>query len=307
MLGPLFESKAFKSLVARSEFVRWLEAARKLRQQMDAGHHPIYLDYPIRPRPRYGYGRPLHRQLFDVLERNQAVYERTIADFHKFAEPLGRIPVDRVATPLEPFWNNSWVEGMDCVALYSFPALLNSKLYLEIGSGNSTKFVRKSIRDNGLGTRIVSVDPHPRAEIDSLCDEVIRSPLENVDLMLFDRLQPGDILMIDNSHRCFQNSDVTVVFLEILPRLKSGVFVYIDDIYLPADYPPSWAERYYSEQYLLAVLLLADRGRYDVRLPCQFIEHHDHLRSVVESFWDKTGVATSARRYGNGFWMVVKE
>jgi len=61
--------------------------------------------------------------------------------------------------------------------------------------------------------------------------------------------------MVDNSHRCFQNSDVTVVFLDVLPRLRSGVIIYIDDVYLPYDYPPEWSMRYYSEQYLLAVVV----------------------------------------------------
>ena len=38
---------------------------------------------------------------------------------------------------------------------------------LEIGSGNSTKFARRAIRDHRLCTRITSIDPHPRAEIDA--------------------------------------------------------------------------------------------------------------------------------------------
>jgi hypothetical protein len=42
------------------------------------------------------------------------------------------------------------------------------KQYFEIGSGNSTKFARQAIRDHGA-TRIVSIDPSPRAEIDAIC------------------------------------------------------------------------------------------------------------------------------------------
>ncbi len=30
----------------------------------------------------------------------------------------------------------------------------------------------------------------------------------------------------------------------------------VHDIFLPDDYPPEWADRYYSEQYLLAAWLL---------------------------------------------------
>ena len=54
--------------------------------------------------------------------------------------------------------------------------------FLEVGSGNSTKFARRAIEDHGLRTRIVSIDPEPWAEIDGLCDEVLRAPAEEVDL-----------------------------------------------------------------------------------------------------------------------------
>ena len=93
--------------------------------------------------------------------------------------------------------------------------------------------------------------------MDAVCDTVIRQPLETLDTAgIIENLQAGDILFVDGSHRCFTNSDVTVVFLEILPRLQPGVLVHFHDILLPYDYPPAWSRRYYSEQYLLACWLL---------------------------------------------------
>jgi hypothetical protein len=56
---------------------------------------------------------------------------------------------------------------------------LNPKRYIEVGSGNSTKYVRRAISDHGLRTKIISIDPHPRAVIDTICDEVIRERLED--------------------------------------------------------------------------------------------------------------------------------
>ena len=79
------------------------------------------------------------------------------------------------------------------------------------------------MRDLALNTQIISVDPSPRAEVDALCDTVVREPLETVDTALFDELEAGDMLFADRSHPVFENSDVTVFFLEILPRWKSGV------------------------------------------------------------------------------------
>jgi hypothetical protein len=100
--------------------------------------------------------------------------------------------------------------GLDPASLYTFPILFGSTRHVEIGSGNSTKFARRSSVDNQLSTKIVSIDPHPRAEIDALFDEILRRPLEAVEPALFDRLGSGDILMVDNSHRGFQNSVVSM-------------------------------------------------------------------------------------------------
>ena len=63
---------------------------------------------------------------------------------------------------------NGWLPGLDSAALYAFLARTDPALYLEVGSGNSTKFARRAITDHGLRTRLVSIDPQPRAEIDAL-------------------------------------------------------------------------------------------------------------------------------------------
>src|ERR1019366_3993414 len=106
---------------------------------------------------------------------------------------------------------------------------------VEIGSGNSTKFVARAIADHGLETKIISIDPQPRAEIDSLCNEVMRKPLEKCNLDIFGTLGESDIVFADNSHQSFMNSDVTVFFCEVLPMLARGVTVGIHDIFLPQD------------------------------------------------------------------------
>jgi hypothetical protein len=162
------------------------------------------------------------------------------------------------------------------------------------------------VDDHGLKTRIISIDPRPRAEIDALCHEVRREPLEDTDLEVFGRLGAGDILFVDGSHRVFMNSDVAAVFLDVLPRLPSGVLVYIDDIYLPLDYPPDWIPRYYSEQYLLATLLLAGSPRYEVVLPCHFVVNDPDLRRVLDPLWGAGPLAEAAACGGNGFWLRIR-
>ena len=137
--------------------------------------------------------------------------------------------------------------GLDAIALMAFLKDYRPHLLLEIGSGNSTRFARRAIREFQLPTRIVSCDPAPRAEIRIVSDEIFQQSAETLPHSVFERLAAGDVLFIDSSHRVFQNSDVTMLCLEILPRLSSGVIVHFHDILLPYDYPPQWARRFYSE------------------------------------------------------------
>src|SRR4029077_2329278 len=226
-------------------------------QRLAHGYQPIFLDYKVEEVPRFGSGKPAHPELTRILACNDAHYAKLLSQFLGFSDSLLRISPREPRESPEPSWLHDWLDGLDTFALYGFVASENPALYLEVGSGYSTKVVRRAIKDRSLQTKIVSIDPHPRSEVDRLCDEVVRQPLEKCDLKIFDPLQAGDILFMDGSHRALMNSDVTVLFLEILPRLRSGVLVHLHDIFLPVDYPPYWEleyypHRYWSEQYLLA-------------------------------------------------------
>jgi hypothetical protein len=270
----------------------------------------IELDYPVRPRARWGHGAPVHEGIRAVLEEGRDRYRKHLGAILELREPLLRIPA--TADPAadgaaagEPTWVNGWLPGLDSAALYTFLARTDPALYLEVGSGNSTKFARRAIEDHGLRTRLVSIDPQPRAEIDALCDEVVRSPAEEVDLTVYDRLGAGDVLFVDNSHRCLQNSDATVMFLDVLPRLQPGVLVEFHDIVLPEDYPPEWLDRFYSEQYLLAAYLLAGGDRLSVELPNHFVSTDAELAAILAPLWDDPALA-GVERHGGSFWIRTR-
>jgi len=113
------------------------------------------------------------------------------------------------------------------------------------------------------------------------------------------------VLYVDGSHYCFQDSDVTVIFTEIIPRLPSGVIVEFHDIFLPYDYHPAWKERYYSEQYLLATALLTAPEKFDILLPNAFISNDPKLKALLDPLWDNNGLA-AVQRHGGSFWMRLK-
>jgi Methyltransferase domain len=268
------------------------------------GDKIIFLDYPVSPSPRWRYDKP-HPELRIVINNHRNRYIELLKSFLDFTENFVRIPTQATdSAPSEPNWMNGFIPALDAVALYSLIAMKRPKYYLEVGSGNSTKFARKAITDHQLDTKIISIDPHPRAEIDSLCDEVIRKPVEAVGLDLFDQLGPGDILYIDNSHRVFMNSDATAIFLDVIPRLKPGVLVEIHDVTLPFDYPNAWIGRYYSEQYLLAAYLLARGNRFEILLPNAFIDSDQELKSILLPLWQKAEMR-NVETYGCSFWIQM--
>ena len=265
----------------------------------------IGLDYPVHSVPRYGFGKPPHPELYGLIAKGNERYAETLTSFVRFREHLLRIPVSGPERSAEPRWVNGMIPALDTVSLYSFLALRDPLRYVEVGSGNSTAFARRAIQDQRLRTSITSIDPHPRAEIDAVCDRVIRQPLEELDLALFRELEAGDVLFVDGSHRVFMNSDAVVVFLEIIPRLPPGVLVQIHDIRLPYDYYPEWADRYYSEQYLLAAYLLAGGDRVSVALPNAFISAEPRLHALLDRLW-RAPQMSGAETHGDSFWLETR-
>ena len=56
-------------------------------------------------------------------------------------------------------------------------------------------------------------------------------------MSVFEKLEENDILFIDSSHVSKMDSDVNFLFFEILPRLKSGVYIHFHDVFYPFIYP----------------------------------------------------------------------
>ncbi len=254
--------------------------------------------YPVFPRSRWGYGKPLHPKLEELFcglrDQFSALLEQMLSA--KFI--LDEVPT-RTAEGGVPSWDNAFFSSLDACALVSMLHLKRPKRYLEIGSGNSTKFARFAINRADIETEVIAIDPYPRVEIDGLCDKLIRKPFEECSSIVLDEVRSGDILFFDGSHRVFQNSDVTVFFLEILPSLPTGVTVQIHDIFLPLDYPPEWHSRLYSEQYLLAAMLLAKEPPFQTLLSNSFVCLDPVLRPKADAL-----VAPHMRHVtGGSFWL----
>jgi hypothetical protein len=157
---------------------------RRLTEMLAPGY-PILLDYPVKCSHRYGYGKPPHRQLFAILEAGRNEYAKRLSGFCSLRDWLSQIPVESSPKAIEPCWGpQRHFSSLDAVALYGMLFEFRPKRFVEVGSGYSTKFARRAIDDHSLRSCITSIDPAPRAEIDKLCDSIIRQPLE-LDLTIF--------------------------------------------------------------------------------------------------------------------------
>jgi Methyltransferase domain len=243
--------------------------------------YAIPVDYlPSRDfKPRWGYSRPRIEALNSWFTEHTASYVTFLSEMVVSVDGLRGIPMhfSEEALPLPAWWGVPYCP-FDALALYTMILKHRPRLYLEIGSGATTCFAKLAAQHTAHDMQIVSIDPEPRAEIDAICDEVIRQPLETCELSIFDRLQPGDVLFFDGSHRSFMNSDVTVFFIDVLPRLKPGVIIHIHDISLPWDYDVFFRNWYWNEQYLLAVYLMGHMKRINPLFPTAFVDKDDAFK-----------------------------
>jgi hypothetical protein len=249
---------------------------------------------------------PENKKITEKLSLFRQNYKNFIQGLGTLGEFFAKIPTAEPSgqgQPSVPYWSNIYFPSGDAIALCGFLVKYNPPVYIEIGSGNSTKFARAVISHFNLRTKIISIDPCPRAEIDTLCDEVVRAPAQMVPVRVFQALRKDNILFIDGSHRCLQNSDVTYMFMEVLPNINPAVILHFHDIFWPHDYPAEWTERFYNEQYLLAALLLFGSG-YEILYASNFVSCDSELRSEFEAVLrpflpDKCGCG------GGSLWMKL--
>jgi len=225
----------------------------------------------------------------------EAVRSRIDADSHSIDQFLdGLAPwlygAELAAVPrlpanmTEPFWDNGWFGIDDARALYSIIRAHAPKRFLEVGTGNSTKFACKAIREGRTGTEVVTIDPQPRSNVDEQTGRWINRNIWKVDIGEFRRLEAGDVLFMDGSHLVLNGSDVVRFFLEILPIVRPGVLIHVHDIHLPYEYSPEFDNRGYGEQYMLANALL-NNPNLVVLLPVAYLTSQGRLKEGGGSFW----------------------
>jgi len=182
--------------------------------------------------------------------------------------------------------DNGNFEAGDAEFLYQFVRHLRPRTVIEIGSGESTKLIRWALADTlaegGGAARQICIEPYEKPWLERLSGiDLRRARVEEVDMDWATVLEPGDLLFIDSSHVIRPQGDVVTEYLYILPRLASGVFVHVHDVFTPRDYRAGWVVdevRLWNEQYLMEGVL-GNADRYEVVAALNYLKH-DHFAAL---------------------------
>jgi hypothetical protein len=117
----------------------------------------LALDYAPNAANVRRYFEP-HPRLDRLIAASEDRYRQTLATIGEYKHDLAQITV-QPAGEIQPFWVNGFIPGLDGAAIYALLRSWAPATYIEVGSGNSTKFAAKAKTDGALGTRIISIDP----------------------------------------------------------------------------------------------------------------------------------------------------
>jgi hypothetical protein len=203
-----------------------------------------------------------------------------------YREPYGAWPRTPTRDPNGFYLNNDWFGAVDAEVLYSIVRSYRPGTVVEVGSGFSTRVIRRAISDGSLSTRVRSIDPAPRINVQGYADEYLQSRVEQLDASeLAHSLGVDDILFIDSSHTVTNGGDVPFLFLEVVPRLIPGVLIHIHDFFSPFDYPQDWIVnegRYWNEQYLVQALIYGS-NTFEILWPAHYVwrRHERELQQAI--------------------------
>tara|TARA_Y100000591_G_scaffold147391_1_gene126589 strand:- start:189 stop:1124 length:936 start_codon:yes stop_codon:yes gene_type:complete len=175
-------------------------------------------------------------------------------------------------------FENNFFEAGDAEIYYQMIRYFKPKKIIEIGSGHSSLLAKEAIKknkDDNFITNLICIEPYENKWLEKNGVQVIRKKVEDIDLNTLYDLDKNDILFIDSSHVIKPQGDILKIFLEVLPKLKTGVIIHIHDIFTPRDYPENWLKienRFYNEQYLLEGMLDSS-SRYSIMLSLNFLKH----------------------------------
>jgi len=275
--------KSFLDRVAHHLLFR---AQRHTRLTDRWGYHirPIHYYEPIPDFRSITLEQITRRRDFPAIDFNWKDQLTLLNDLIPYHDELRTLDFD---------FGNAFFSGFDAAVYYSLIRHLKPQRIIEIGGGYSTQLAAKALTNNGRG-KLTCIEPYPE-RLNGVQIDLIQKRVEELDVAFFSCLEPNDILFIDSSHSVKFGSDVCYEFLQLLPRLASGVWIHVHDIFFPHDYPAEWLiERRMAlnEQYLLEAFLSFNK-QFQITLANYWLclDHADETARLWpnsgSSFWMK--------------------
>jgi len=177
------------------------------------------------------------------------------------------------------YTRNNQFSWLDARALFVLLHAWRPRRVIEVGSGYSSLLIADVNRrwfDSGI--HVTCIEPYPRPFLRNRIgglSRLIEDKVQHVRGEEFAALEAGDVLFVDSSHVVKTGSDVNRIVFDVLPALACGVHIHIHDIFLPHDYPQTWAvaqNRSWNEQYLVQALLMYTKG-FRVEFGCAYAFH----------------------------------
>ena len=169
---------------------------------------------------------------------------------------------------------------IEAQALHGVIRYYSPKKIIEIGSGVSTYCMLSAGAKN-----ITCIEPYPSNFLKTNTSiKLIKKRLQDTDIKIFEDLSVGDFLFIDSTHTLKIGSDVSKIYLEIIPKLKPGIIIHIHDVYFPYNYSRSINNTMFQhlETQMLQALLI-DNPKIEI-LFCMSHLHYEFSNDLKEIF-----------------------
>jgi len=179
------------------------------------------------------------------------------------------------------YYENPAYSYSDAIMLNCMMRHTRPKRVIEVGSGYSSCAMLDT-NEIFLDRSVIFtfIEPYPdllkslvrKGDLSSI--NIVEARLQDVSVDKFSELDADDILFIDSTHVCKTGSDVNFLLFDILPRLKSGVYIHIHDIFYPFEYPKYWVfeGRSWNEIYALRAFLQFNDA-FRIVMMNTFLEH----------------------------------
>lgn len=214
---------------------------------------------------------------------NQLKYLKSLS----YSEELSDISFEKIGKN-EYHYQNKNFEFVDADALYNVIRHEKPQKIIEIGAGFSSLMIQKAVQANlnfnSHKARHICIEPYENEWLEQLDIELVRKPIEEMDMQEISTLGRNDILFVDSSHMIRPSGDVLYIMQNIIPNLAQGVLIHIHDIFTPRHYPQHWVEnhRFWNEQYLLESFLTFNKD-FEIVLSINHL-YHNYKNELTQAF-----------------------